>query len=87
MIEADRDAAQRRAGQLADQVSDLATALARLGARTGLRRPRAGNGAAPHPGRRRGSGHGKDIRAHRRPAAGLHRGAADVLRRHRPAVR
>ncbi|MCM1014916.1 hypothetical protein FJ969_002195, partial [Micromonospora sp. XM-20-01] len=35
VIEADRDAAQRRAGQLADQVSDLATALARLGTRTG----------------------------------------------------
>ncbi|NES37316.1 hypothetical protein G3554_14245, partial [Micromonospora sp. PPF5-17] len=33
--EADRDAAQRRAGQLADQVSDLASALARLGTRTG----------------------------------------------------
>ncbi|MGW4154950.1 hypothetical protein ACWEDF_17525, partial [Micromonospora chersina] len=33
--ETDRDAAQRRAGQLADQVSDLATALARLGSRAG----------------------------------------------------
>ncbi|MEH1057624.1 hypothetical protein V6U89_20750, partial [Micromonospora sp. CPCC 206171] len=30
--EADRDSAQRRAAQLADQVSDLAAALARLGA-------------------------------------------------------
>ncbi|MGC1212066.1 MAG: hypothetical protein WA890_12465, partial [Micromonospora sp.] len=29
--EADRDLAQRRAAQLADQVSDLASALARLG--------------------------------------------------------
>ncbi|MEV4728242.1 hypothetical protein AB0K29_31865, partial [Micromonospora humida] len=31
---ADRDAAQRRAGQLADQVSDLATALARISAQS-----------------------------------------------------
>ncbi|MEH0846351.1 hypothetical protein V6U81_28650, partial [Micromonospora sp. CPCC 205711] len=30
-VEGDRDAAQRRAAQLADQVSDLAGALARLG--------------------------------------------------------
>ncbi|MFY1622669.1 hypothetical protein ACN268_05625 [Micromonospora sp. WMMD735] len=31
---ADRDAAQRRAAQLADQVSDLATALARISAQS-----------------------------------------------------
>ncbi|MFC8851390.1 hypothetical protein ACFT41_32075, partial [Micromonospora sp. NPDC057141] len=37
-VEAERDAAQRRSAQLVDQVSDLATALARLG--TGARHDR-----------------------------------------------